>query len=336
MNRMEEALRRARRDLRLPDSYATPDSSALDRFQMPESFEAEPGPTETRGVDDDVPGSDRVSRVEPKSSQTEPESAAASSAPPTETAETTVRRRRNGAARNGDISSRLVTNQGVAAATVEQYRRLAATLHHAQNGSGIKVVMVASALAGEGKTLTAVNLGLTLSESYERRVLLIDADLRRPTLHEVFHVPNGVGLNEGPKAETDRKLTVLELSPRLSLLPAGRPDPDPMSVLTSSRMRRVIDEAAARYDWVVIDTPPVGLMPDAHLLAAMVNAVVLVVQAGRTPFALVQRAVESLDRDRVIGVVLNLVDDKALSPGGKYEQYYASSYNAADKGAARS
>ena len=113
---------------------------------------------------------------------------------------------------------------------------------------------------------------------------------------------------------------MLELSPRLSLLPAGKPDPDPMSVLTSSRMRHVIDEAAAKYDWVLIDTRPSGLLPDAHLLAAMVNAVVLVVQANRTPFALVQRAIESLDRNRVIGVVLNLVDDKALSPGGKYGQ----------------
>jgi capsular exopolysaccharide synthesis family protein len=335
MNRMEEALRRAHRDLRLPDSYATPDSSALDRFQMPESLDAARGRMATRVADDDVPGSETVSQAEPESSQGEPDSAAPSSAPPTETAETTVRRRQNGAALNGNFNSRLVTNQEVAAVTVEQYRRLAATLHHAQSGSGIKVVMVASALAGEGKTLTAVNLALTLSESYERRVLLIDADLRRPALHDVFHAPNGFGLNEGLKADTDRKLAVLELSPRLSLLPAGRPDPDPMSVLTSSRMRRVIDEAAAKYDWVLIDTPPVGLMPDAHLLAAMVNAVVLVVQANRTPFALVQRAIESLDRDRVIGVVLNLVDDKALSPGGKYEQYYASSYNAAERGAAR-
>ena len=75
-------------------------------------------------------------------------------------------------------------------ASREQYRRLAATLHHAQAEHGLKVVMVASAVPGEGKTLTATNLALTLSESYQRRVLLIDADLRRPSLHDDVQVPN--------------------------------------------------------------------------------------------------------------------------------------------------
>jgi len=219
-----------------------------------------------------------------------------------------------------------VTSAGIGEATVEQYRRLAATLHHKQNNEKINVVMIASALAGEGKTVTAANLALTLSESYERRVLLIDADLRRPMLHEVFHCPSATGLSDGLRAEHDRKLNVLEISPRLSLLPAGTPDRDPMSALTSDRMRRVIEDAAATFDWVVIDTPPVGLLPDDHLLIAMVHVAVLVVHASRTPFALIQRAIESLDRNRIIGVVLNLAEEWALTPGGKYNHYYSYSY----------
>jgi Mrp family chromosome partitioning ATPase len=76
---------------------------------------------------------------------------------------------------------------------------------------------------------------VTLSESYERRVLLIDADLRRPTVHALFGLPNVSGLNEGLKARNDRSCPCLEISPRLSVLPAGKPEPDPMSSLTSER-----------------------------------------------------------------------------------------------------
>ena len=140
--------------------------------------------------------------------------------------------------------------------TVEQYRRLAATLHHAQSDDGIKVVMVASALAGEGKTLTAVNLALTLSESYgaprpahRRRSAAADDASGVSSAERVRPERRAEG---GRRPQADRSRDFAELS----LLPAGRPDPDPMSGLTSDRMRRVIEEAAAKFDWVMLDTPP--------------------------------------------------------------------------------
>ncbi len=191
--------------------------------------------------------------------------------------------------------------------SVEQYRRLAARLHLAQAASGMKVVMIASALAGEGKTLTAANLALTLSESYERDVLLIDGDLRRPSVHELFRLQNVAGLNDGLRAERDGKVPLVHWSSHLTLITAGRPEPDPMKVLVSEKMRRVIGEASQRFDWVIIDTPPVGLLTDASLFSAMVDTVVLVVEAGRTPYADVQRTVQALGRDRIFGVVLNRV-----------------------------
>jgi capsular exopolysaccharide synthesis family protein len=310
MSRMEDALRRAQRDLKLPNSYSGPDRSALDRFAAlhDESEEGE-RVVDTAGPDRH-PSDDEAA---PRSSDTV---LAAGSAAETLLA---IEPLRPGVSRSFEGKLVVGTVQPVA---VEQYRRLAATLHHAQANQGIKVVMIASALAGEGKTLTAVNLALTLSESYGRRVLLIDADFRRPMLHEAFQVPNISGLTEGLASAADVKLNVIEISPRLSLLPAGRPNPDPMSGLTSDRMRRVIHEASERFDWVIVDTPPVGLLPDAHLLASMVNATVLVVQAGRAPSALIQKAVESVNRNRVIGVVLNCVDDSATSAGGDYGHYY--------------
>ncbi len=182
--------------------------------------------------------------------------------------------------------------------------------------------MVASALPQEGKTLTAANLALTLSESYHRNVLLIDGDLRRPSVHEVFKIPNLTGLNDGVKSDTERKVPLVHWSECLTLVTAGRPDPDPMKVLSSGRMKKVIAEAAAKFDWVIIDTPPVGLLTDASLFAAMVDTVVLVVQAQRTPHAEIERAVQALGRDRIFGVVLNRTHVRRHGYYGRYGYGY--------------
>ena len=219
------------------------------------------------------------------------------------------------------IAERVVLSKEMPPVSVEQYRRLAATLHHTQVDRGIKLVMLTSAVTGEGKSLTATNLALTLSQSYGRRVLLIDADLRRPSIHAMFQMHNVTGLSEALKARDERKLSIIEVTERLSVLTAGRPDPDPMSGLTSDRMRRILEEAAARFDWVIIDTPPVALLPDANLLAAMVDTAVLVVGATQTSFDLVQRAVESVGRDKIIGVVLNRAENAGFDDA-HYLAYY--------------
>jgi protein-tyrosine kinase len=206
-------------------------------------------------------------------------------------------------------------------ATVEQFRRLAGRLHLAQAERGTRTVMVTSALVGEGKTLTATNLALTLSESYRKQVLLIDADLRRPWLHEMFQVPNLTGLNDGVNASVDRKVPVIRFSDYLSVVTAGRPEPDPMGVLTSDRMHRILGDAAGAFDWVIIDTPPVALLTDAHLLASLVDSVLIVVRAGKTPLAAIRKAADAVGRKKVLGVLLNRADE-AL-PSAEY-QYYAS------------
>lgn len=209
-------------------------------------------------------------------------------------------------------AERLVVNRTVEPVAVEQYRRLAAMLHQAQIARDVKVVMIASAQPSEGKTLTAANLALTLSESYRRRVLLVDADLRSPALGVIFQVPAAAGLSEGLRSAEEQPLHVIPLSPSLALLPGGAPDADPMAGLTSGRMQQIIQEAAGSFDWVILDTPPIGLMSDAHLLAAMVDVAVLVVSAGSTACATVQRAIESIGREKIAGVVLNRVEDKSL------------------------
>jgi capsular exopolysaccharide synthesis family protein len=212
---------------------------------------------------------------------------------------------------------------------IEQYRKLAAALHEAQSERAMRTVLCTSALMGEGKTVTASNLALTLSESYGRRVLLIDADLRRPQIHSMFDVSNAVGLGDALSAREDSKLAVHRVTERLSIVTAGQPSSNPMTGLTSGRLRDVIAEAAQRFDWVIVDTPPVLLLPDARVLVSMVDAVLLVVRAGSTPFRTVLRAVDVIKRDRIFGTVLNSVEDVALDEAyGGYGQYYGAAKTA--------
>jgi capsular exopolysaccharide synthesis family protein len=206
-------------------------------------------------------------------------------------------------------------------AATEQYRNLAATLHHARQRDNVRIVMVASAMPGEGKTLTATNLALTLSESYRQRVVIIDADLRRPMMHEVFKLPNGCGVNDA--LMRDRAVPpAFEISPRLAVIPAGRPNPDPLGGLTSPRLKALVEAAARDYDWVIIDTPPVGLLTDANLVVQLVDAVVMVIAAGVVSYKLLQRAVDVLGRERIIGVVLNRAAHAAFTRDYGYDGYY--------------
>jgi len=221
-----------------------------------------------------------------------------------------------------DISqkAKLVVGPDTNAPFIEQYRRLAAVLHDAQLEKGLKTVMVTSAVPREGKTLTVINLALTLSESYARRVLLIDADLRKPSIHEVLGTPNERGLSD--VLRSDRlEPNITAVSPRLSVIPAGSIRDNPLAGLASARMRALVDDFATRFDWVLLDAPPVGLLPDAQVLGRVAQASVFVIRAGVTPYPIVDRAITELGRDCIIGTVLNGVDENSLLTPHCHGQY---------------
>ena len=215
---------------------------------------------------------------------------------------------------------KIVLDTAVSPQSREQYRRLAASLHHAQAVSGIKVVMVTSAMVGEGKTLTASNVAMTLSESYKKEVLLVDADFRRPSVHAVFGIPPYPGLAESLTAEQNQKIRVRLVSSGLGVLTGGRPTSDPIAALTSERMRQLVQEARNTFDWVILDTPPVALLTDASLVSAMTDGALIVVKAGDTHWDLVERAVHAVGRERTLGVVLNRAAGQLPSTG--YDDYY--------------
>ena len=218
------------------------------------------------------------------------------------------------------LEGKLILNHATPIA-VEQYRRLAASLHELQGSHGTKTLMVTSSLPREGKTLTVCNLAMTLSESYGRRVLLIDADLRRPSIHEVFKLSNTSGLSDGLRSDS-APLSIVQLSSHLSVLPAGRSTTNPMAGLTSARMRALVEESAQVFDWVLLDAPPVGIMPDANLVSRLTEGVIFVVAAGSTPYQLVTRAVEEIGRESVIGVVFNRIEAESIPNTHHYDYYY--------------
>lgn len=227
--------------------------------------------------------------------------------------------------RVGDADrAKLIIGDGVDPALVEQYRHLAAVMHHAQKASGLRSIMVTSALPAEGKTLTATNLALTLSESYQRRVLLIDADLRRPRMREMFALPPTEGLTESLALPREGKLPVHQITPTLWVLTSGRMLPDPMSLLVSPAMKQLLEDARDSFDWVVVDTPPIAILSDANLLAAMIDTTLLVVSAQSTPYPMVQRAAQAVGTNRILGVVLNRAEKTGLP--NNYGYYGTKSY----------
>lgn len=217
------------------------------------------------------------------------------------------------------LTEKVATPAGAPTVALEQYRKLAAKLHQWQSDHEGKLIMMVSAVAGEGKTLTTINLALTLSGSYQRRVLLIDCDLRRPTVHAAFQIAGTPGVAD----ILDRpEIPVVRISERLSVIPAGRMDGDPMGVLTSDAMATLLDHARREYDWVLLDTAPLAVLPDANLLADHVDGAVLVVSAGETAFELVDTAIRVIGKDRILGVVLNGVDPRDMSTANYHADYY--------------
>ena len=220
------------------------------------------------------------------------------------------------------VDERLVSVRCPQSFEADQYR----VLRHFFQGGGdgrSQVLAVSSPAAGEGKTTTATNLAATLAQSRDARVLLVDTDLRRPFVAAAL----GLGSAAGPGlvgALLDERLelgsVVRETPFGLSVLPAGPPPADAYRALGSPRLGRLLAEARAAYDYVVLDTPPLLLVPDCRLLERWVDAFVLVVAAQRTPRKLVAEAVAAVEPAKLAGIVFN---GDARPLWGYYGGYYA-------------
>jgi capsular exopolysaccharide synthesis family protein len=221
----------------------------------------------------------------------------------------------------GDVADkRLVVHPEADPVFVEQYRRLGTALHHAQVQLGVRSVMVASAVAAEGKTLSATNLALMLSRSFNKRVLLVDGDLRKPSVHHLLQLENDNGLSDMLKRPSGR-FTAQTLSPTLSVITGGQPDLDPVSLLVSDAAGQFLAETRDQFDCVVVDTPPVVLFPDAELFASRLDTCVMVVNATTTASPMAARAVAAIGASRILGVVLNRAEPTEIAGGYGYGEY---------------
>lgn len=202
----------------------------------------------------------------------------------------------------------------------EAFRVIRTNLEFAAPDVGVRVLVVSSPLAAEGKSTTAANLALAVAQA-GRRVLCVDADLRRPSLHRLFNVPSTPGLSSilVGRATVEQARRVVASAPALELLPAGPLPPNPSELLGSARFTEFLAAARAAYDLVLLDVPPVLGMADAPLAARHADGVVLVVRAGFTRREALRGAVEALRRAdaHVVGVVLNGVRGGA----GYYYRY---------------
>lgn len=206
----------------------------------------------------------------------------------------------------------------------EEYRKLRSLVVNLTRGESFRnTLLVTSTVSGEGKTLTALNLALALAQEYDHTVLLVDADLRRPTLHEYLGINPEVGLVHCLKdgVPLSRALVKTGLG-KLVVLPAGGTIDDPVELLASARMKEIVRELKSRYPerYVLFDTPPVLPFADAQVLSGAVDGVLFVVREGGPKIEDVQEALKSLKDARVLGAVYN--DAESFLKKGRYYYKY--------------
>lgn len=204
----------------------------------------------------------------------------------------------------------------------EQYRTLRTNISFAKAGGGLKSLMVTSAEASVGKSTTASNLAVVMAQQ-GKRVLLIDADTRKPAQHKVFQLDNREGLTNVLTGQGSFKEFLRETSlESLLLLSSGPIPPNPADLLSAQEMADVINQAEEQFDQVIIDSPPVLAVADARLLADLCDGIVLVVKSGSSEIDKAKKAIDAFSevREKILGVVLN---DRKVSRKEKHDYYYS-------------
>jgi succinoglycan biosynthesis transport protein ExoP len=215
----------------------------------------------------------------------------------------------------------LVTQGRPQSQMAESYRALRTSLLLSSIGAPPKVILVTSALPQEGKTTTSMNTSIVLAQK-GGKVLIIDADLRRPSIHKALGMGPRTGLSNVLTGSASLEQAVVQSSilPSLYVLPAGTPPPNPAELLASSQMREILAKLREQYDHIVIDTPPTLSVTDAVIMSTNADTVVLVIRSGQTTKQALRRARDLLMRvnARVAGVLLNAADLKSAD----YYYYY--------------
>lgn len=218
-----------------------------------------------------------------------------------------------------DPTQDVFTDPARGAEAIEQFRTLRSRLYHIRTEKPLRVVLVTSPIATDGKTFVSTNLAQAIVRQQDRRVLLIDADLRSPRLHISLGAPLTPGLGDYLGGTAD-EMAVIQHGQEggLYFIAGGKPVSTASELLSNGRLKTLIERAAPCFDWIIIDSPPYLPVADASVVAGLCDGILLVVRASATPSSAARKVCQELQKRKLIGVVLNGVDEKTLTYGSYY------------------
>lgn len=233
----------------------------------------------------------------------------------------------NQQAAGSGFDENLITFHQPKSVEAEIFRILRTNLLFPSEGKPPKSIMVTSALPGDGKSFVAANLAITLAQSVEEHVLLMDTDIRNPSIDLKFGVGKVAGLTEylikGSNVAENLVKTAVD---KLTILPAGNPSNNPTELLTTKKMKALLDEVKHRYEdrFIIIDSAPPSLASETAAIANYVDGILIVIKAGRTPRKAIDEVIEKLGKDKILGFILNYSDQSAKKYYGYGKSYYKS------------
>lgn len=227
----------------------------------------------------------------------------------------------------------LIVHTNPKSPVAESYRVLRTNIQFASVDKPVKTVVVTSSTPGEGKTTTISNLAITFAQSGSK-VLLIDADMRKPRVHKVFHVPNDKGLTTvlAQRVEYEDCLT-RSVVDNLYILASGPIPPNPSELLSSNAMKKLMENLRNDFDIILVDAPPVGVVTDSAILSTITDGTILVVSSGKIEIEAAQRSKELLEKvnAKILGVVLNRITKENQGSSYSYYYYYSDEYESNNK-----
>jgi protein-tyrosine kinase len=219
-----------------------------------------------------------------------------------------------------DPKVNVFSNGSAGSRGAEQFRTLRSRLYQLRSAQSLRTLLVTSAVPAEGKTFVASNLAQAIVRQPDRRVLIIDADLRCPRLHLPFGAPTSPGLTDYLRGEADEAAIIQNgQENNLCLIAGGSEVTDPSELLANGRFAALLNRVTPVFDWVILDSAPCLPVADSTILAEYCDGTLLVVRANVTPSDVAQRALQELQNRNIVGVVLNAVEESHM-----YGSYYYS------------
>jgi len=213
--------------------------------------------------------------------------------------------------------SRAIAIKDPGTIAAEKFRVLSVRLRDLKRRRELKRILITSALPDEGKSVVALNLASTLARIHQTRVLLVEGDMRKPTMRGELGLPAIKGLTEWLRADLPVSEIICRVTPPgFCFLPAGEPLSNPLELMQSGRLAVLLSEVAESFDWIIIDSTPVLPVADTSVWGRLSDGILMVVREGKTEKRQLQKALEAIDKSMLLGVVLN------ASSNGEHKSYY--------------